>query len=110
MENSNTFLLQDVVTKETKEINSLLDLKFFLNTLKDNDLSNLELTISTKKKSNSKKKGNGEGTLYYSETLKKWIGQFWNGNKRVTLTQKKNETVKSFKDRYYKSKQEAERA
>lgn len=108
MENSNTFLLQDVVTKETKEINSLLDLKFFLNTLKDNDLSNLKLTISTKKKSNSKKKGNGEGTLYYSETLKKWIGQFWNGNKRVTLTQKKNETVKSFKDRYYKSKQEAE--
>ena len=108
MENSNTFLLQDVVTKETKEINNLLDLKFFLNTLKDNDLSNLELTISSKKKSNSKKKGNGEGTLYYSETLKKWIGQFWNGNKRVTLTQKKNETVKSFKERYYKSKQEAE--
>ncbi len=27
------------------------------------------------------KRGNGEGTIYYSETLKKWVGQFTNGTK-----------------------------
>jgi len=27
------------------------------------------------------KRGNGEGTIYYSETLKKWVGQFVNGRK-----------------------------
>lgn len=27
------------------------------------------------------KRGNGEGTIYYSETLKKWVAQFTNGTK-----------------------------
>ncbi len=27
------------------------------------------------------KRGNGEGTIYYSESLKKWVGQFTNGTK-----------------------------
>lgn len=27
------------------------------------------------------KRGNGEGTIYYSETLNKWVGQFTAGKK-----------------------------
>ena len=28
-----------------------------------------------------KERGNGEGTIYYSETLNKWVGQFTAGKK-----------------------------
>ena len=43
--------------------------------------------------------GNGEGSLYYSESLQIWIFQYWFGNKRKTIKQRKNETVKHFKER-----------
>lgn len=45
--------------------------------------------------------GNGEGSLYYSETLKKWIYQYYveGDSSRKTMTQKKNESVKEFKAR-----------
>ena len=29
----------------------------------------------------AKKRGNGEGTIYFSETLNKWVGQFTAGKK-----------------------------
>lgn len=50
--------------------------------------------------------GNGEGTLYYSETLKIWIYQYFVGIKRKTLKQRKKETVKDFKARVTKIKNE----
>lgn len=105
-EKKSIYLLKNIYLKENKKVIGLLGLKSFLNTLKDEDLDNWEIKISPEKKSTSKKKGNGEGTLYYSETLKKWIGQFWNGDKRETLTQRKNETVKAFKERYYKAREQ----
>lgn len=49
-----------------------------------------------------KVKGNGEGTLYWSETLQKWVGQITKKDgHRMTLTQKKNEKASDFKKRYY---------
>jgi len=50
------------------------------------------------------KKSNGEGSLYYSETRKKWVIQYIEPytNKKKQIVQKKNETEKEFKKRYYK--------
>lgn len=48
----------------------------------------------------TKQVGNGEGSLYYSDKLQKWIYQYYDTeNKRKTLTQKKNEAVRDFKKR-----------
>lgn len=48
-----------------------------------------------------KVKGNGEGTIYFSETLNKWVAQYVEpSGKRKTLTQRKNEKVTDFKKRF----------
>lgn len=48
-----------------------------------------------------KVKGNGEGTIYFSETLNKWVAQYVEpSGKRKTLTQRKNEKVSDFKKRF----------
>ncbi len=42
----------------------------------------------------------GEGSLYYSDTLKCWVYQYYNtNNQRKTIKQLKQETVKHFKSR-----------
>lgn len=107
MENVSIITLQKINTKEIKKIDNLLELKNFLNNIKDESLDDWNLSFINRKQA-SKKNGNNEGTLYYSEALEKWVGQFWNKstNKRITLTQRKNETVKEFKNRYYKSKEQ----
>lgn len=49
----------------------------------------------------TKSKGNGEGTIYFSETLQKWVAQYVEpSGKRKTLTQKRNEKVSDFKKRF----------
>lgn len=59
-----------------------------------------------KKRTNKKVKerGNGEGTIYFSEALNKYVAQYVEPStgKRKTLTQKKNEGKKEFKDRFTK--------
>ena len=57
-----------------------------------------------RKNKKTKSVGNGEGSLYYSEKLQKWIFQYVYNGKRQTLTQKKNEKVKDFKARVTKIK------
>ena len=48
-----------------------------------------------------KEKGNGEGTIYFSETLQKWVAQYVEpSGKRKTLTQRKNEKISDFKKRF----------
>lgn len=48
-----------------------------------------------------KSKGNGEGTIYFSETLQKWVAQYTElDGKRKTITQRKNEKVSDFKKRF----------
>lgn len=53
----------------------------------------------------TKSVGNGEGTLYYSETLKCWVFQYYDkdGN-RQTKKQRKKESVKDFKARVTETK------
>lgn len=54
-----------------------------------------------KRNRTNKQKGNGQGTIYYSEKLQKWVGQYHEKNgKRKTLTQRKNEKVGDFKKRF----------
>lgn len=53
-----------------------------------------------RKNKKTKSVGNGEGSLYFSETLKRWIFQYHDTHgKRQTIKQKKKETVKDFKSR-----------
>ena len=59
-----------------------------------------------RKNKKTKSVGNGEGSLYYSETLKCWIYQYIYNNKRKTMKQKKNESVRDFKARVTKIKNE----
>ncbi len=53
---------------------------------------------------NVKTRGNGEGTIYFSETLNKYVAQYVEPStgKRKTLTQRKSEGKKEFKDRFNK--------
>lgn len=54
-----------------------------------------------RKNKNVKSKGNGEGTIYFSETLQKWVAQYVEPNgKRKTITQRKNEKISDFKKRF----------
>ena len=60
-------------------------------TIQDNKVS---------KNSKTKSAGNGEGSLYYSEALGCWVYQYHDASgKRRTMKQRKNETVKHFKQR-----------
>lgn len=60
-----------------------------------------------KKNKNTKSVGNGEGSLYYSDTLKCWVFQYYDTQgKRQTMKQKKKELVKDFKARVTKVKSE----
>lgn len=50
--------------------------------------------------------GNGEGTLYYSETLKRWIYQYFFNGSRKSIKQRNNESTRDFKARVTKLKNE----
>jgi len=53
-----------------------------------------------RKNKRTKQVGNGEGTLYYSDTMKCWVFQYYDTlGKRQTMKQKKKESTKDFKAR-----------
>lgn len=60
--------------------------------------------IMERRNKKTKSVGNDEGSLYYSEKLKCLIFQYVYNGKRKTLKQKKNETIKDFKARVTKLK------
>lgn len=62
--------------------------------------------IKERRNRTTKSVGNGEGTLYYSERLKKWVYQYYveGDPKRKTMTQRKGETKKEFMARVTKLK------
>ena len=63
--------------------------------------------IMGRKNKKTKSVGNGEGSLYYSETLGRWIFQYYDTQgKRQTMKQKKKESVKDFKARATQVKNE----
>lgn len=56
--------------------------------------------MNNKKNKRNKSVGNGEGSLYYSEILKRYVFQYFDTtNTRKTIKQHKNETIKQFKNR-----------
>lgn len=59
-----------------------------------------------RKNKKTKSVGNGEGSLYYSPTLKIWIYQYFVNGKRQTVKQRKKESTKEFKARITKLKNE----
>ena len=101
------YILRNKNTSKEKIFTNMLDLKDFViwKDKKDEwELVNIikEDETENKQRRNLKTKsvGNGEGSLYYSETLKCWIYQYYDtSNKRKTMKQRKNETVKEFKTR-----------
>ena len=60
--------------------------------------------MKEKTNKNVKIRGNGEGTIYFSKTLQKWVAQYVEPTtgKRKTLTQRKNEKTSDFKKRFNK--------
>ena len=96
------YILRNKNTSKEKIFTNMLDLKDFViwKDKKDEwELVNIikEDETENKQRRNLKTKsvGNGEGSLYYSETLKCWIYQYYDtSNKRKTMKQRKNETVK----------------
>lgn len=53
-----------------------------------------------RKNQKTRQVGNGEGSLYYSDSLGRWIFQYYDTQgKRQTLKQRKKESVKDFKTR-----------
>lgn len=89
--------------------------KIILKNIKTNEILELEGEIpiapngweiikqdNRKKHGSVKKNANGDGSFYYSETLKKWIGQYG----RKTITQRKGETKTQCKERWEKMKAE----
>lgn len=54
-----------------------------------------------KRNKKNKQRGNGEGTLYFSESLNCYVGQYFDlSGKRQTMKQKKNEKTSDFKKRF----------
>ena len=50
--------------------------------------------------------GNGEGTLYYSDSLRRWIFQYFVNGKRMSIKQRNKESTRDFKIRVTKLKNE----
>lgn len=88
---------------KNKLTNELLELEGTISVIPDG----WELIEEKKvKNGSSKKNANGDGSFYFSETLQKWIGQIQplDGGKRITITQRKNETKTECKRRYEEAK------
>lgn len=62
----------------------------------------MKKTENNKTQQKRKSRGNGEGTMYYSETLNRWVGQYTppSSKTRTSVYQRKNEKVKDFKKRF----------
>jgi len=104
-------VLQNKKTNEKKEFQTELEFKNFLVWQdKNNEWQIIDLQLEQKPQANNKKTksvGNGEGSLYYSDTLQCLIYQYYDTQgKRQTMRQKKKETVKDFKARVTKVKNE----
>lgn len=81
---------------KNKLTNETIELEGNIQTVPDN------WEIMKDKVTTIKKNANGDGSFYFSDTLQKWIGQIQppNGGKRITVTQRKNETKTECKKRY----------
>lgn len=99
------YILKNKNNNKQKIFTDMKDLKDFIiwqDANEEWELINVINEVEIKEKRNSKTKsvGNGEGSLYYSETLKCWVYQYFDtANKRKTMKQRKKETVKEFKAR-----------
>ena len=64
-------------------------------------IKNREIFIIKKRNKKNKERGNGEGTIYFSEALQCYVAQYIEpSGKRKTLKQKKNEKTTDFKKRF----------
>lgn len=86
-------------TLESECIIIIQENTFIFKSLLKINLKNGGILIMERKNKKTKSVGNGEGSLYYSETLKCWIYQYVYNGKRKTLKQRKNEQSREFKKR-----------
>lgn len=59
----------------------------------------MEKEIKQRTNKKTKSVGNGEGSLYFSESLHCHVFQYVHNNKRKTMKQRKNESIRDFKKR-----------
>lgn len=77
----------------------------FLNILENSyncfAIENWQITLIAKKKTTRKKKGNGQGSIYFDNTRQRWAGQYtYNGKRKPPIYQRKNENKTQFLTRF----------
>lgn len=64
-------------------------------------IENWQITFIAKKKTTKKKKGNGQGSIYFDNTRQCWAGQYtYNGKRKTPLYQRKTENKTEFIARF----------
>lgn len=89
----------NVFSKQKGEESFLKAFDFNWNCFRCNNWAMIDYKVVAEKTQRNRNVGNGEGSLYYSKTLKKWVYQYFVNDERKTIKQKKNESVKDFKAR-----------
>jgi len=88
-------------TKKTGDKSFLKAFDFNWNCFRTNEWAILQYSNPTANNRKTKEKANGEGSIYWSEKLQCWVAQYVEpSGKRKTLTQRKNEKVTDFKNRF----------
>lgn len=116
-------IVENMSTNENIKLKSLNDLKLhfsnnvnvlnfinynenrFLNILENSYncfiVENWQISLIAKKKTTRKKKGNGQGSVYYDNTRKCWAGQYtYNGKRKSPVYQRKCENKTQFLNRF----------
>lgn len=115
-------IVENISTDERVKLKSLSDLKTYfsnnvnvLNFINYNEdrflnileysyncfiIENWQISLIAKKKTTRKKKGNGQGSIYYDNTRQCWVGQYIYENKKRFVYQRKNETKTQFVARF----------
>ncbi len=116
-------IVENLETNEKQKLKSFGDLIFLFKendnilkfiTLNENRINNIlehsyncfvienwQITFIAKKKSTKKKKGNGQGSIYFDNTRQCWAGQYtYNGKRKSPIYQRKTENKTEFIARF----------
>ncbi len=122
MNNLKEIIVENISTKEKNKFNTINDLKTYF---KDNSnvlnfidfnqerfksilensyncfvIENWQIALIAKKKTTRKKKGNGQGSIYFDNTRQCWVGQYVYNSKKKFVYQRKVENKTQFVTRF----------
>ncbi len=122
MNNLKEIIVENISTKEKNKFNSINDLKTYFkdnsnvlnfidfnqerfNSILENSyncfiIEDWQITLIAKKKTTKKKKGNGQGSIYFDNTRQCWVGQYVYNSKKKFVYQRKVENKTQFVTRF----------